>query len=259
MLRSVALAAAATVCAAMGSTAWAADFSTSPAFSWSGGYVGAHAGYGSGTWDVDLSHTTGALFYNDPFVPPYGTLDGANGGLAGIQAGFNKQFGASVLGLEADASWTGITGKGRWTTIGPNYTTWDITSKLSAYGTVRGRLGLAEGNWLLYGTGGLAWGVTDTHQETNWFAPAPPDQGGRTSGLTNHLGYAVGAGIEWAFAPQWSIGAQYLYVDLGKQNYALNGTNKPPSDPTATAYTELFATSLAVQTVSIALNYHFGS
>jgi outer membrane immunogenic protein len=28
-------------------------------------------------------------------------------------------------------------------------------------------------------------------------------------------GWTVGAGAEWMFAPQWSVKAEYLYVDLG--------------------------------------------
>lgn len=264
ILRCVALLAASTA-VLVGAHAQAADLSSgsyapAPAVvtatsSWTGLYIGAVGGYGFGDWDVDLSHSSGAVHYNDFFNPDQVKLDGASGWLGGVQAGFDYQMGAAVIGIAADIAATGIKGSGRFTTQAPNYATWDINSHLTAFGTVRGRLGIANDNFLLYGTGGLAWGVTDTTQATNWFAPAPPDVGGRTSGTTNHIGYAVGAGVEWKAATNWSINFEYLFADLGKQNYALNGFNKPSG---GTPYTETFATDLQFHTVKVGLNYRLG-
>ena len=226
-----------------------------PQYRWTGLYGGAHIGYASGDWTVDLTHSSGAIHYNDHFVPPHGSLKGADGWIGGLQTGYNYQMGAVVVGLEADVSWTGIEGEGRFTTVAPNFTTWDIKSNLDVYGTVRGRAGVTSGSMLFYGTAGLAWGITDTSQATNWFAPAPPDVGGRTSGKTTHLGYAVGAGVEWMFAKNWTVKAEYLYVDLAKENYALNGTTKPGG---TVPYTETFATDLDFHSVRLGVNYKFG-
>lgn len=66
---------------------------------------------------------------------------------------------------------------------------------------------------------------------------------------------ALGAGAEWAISPNVSIQGQYLYVDLGKENYALNGTQKPNDN---VPYTETFATDLDFHTVRIGVNYRFG-
>lgn len=223
-------------------------------FDWTGAYIGAHVGYGSGDWKVDLSHSSGAIHYNDPFVPSTGKLGGADGWLGGLQTGYNYQFGSTVVGFEADVSWTGIEGNGRFTTIAPNFTTWDIKSKLDVFGTVRGRLGFTSGPFLIYGTAGLAWGITDTDQATNWFVQ--PDVGGRTSGNTNHIGYAVGGGAEWMLSRNWTLKAEYMYVDLGKENYSLNGTTKPGG---SIPYTETFATELDFHTFRVGVNYKFGS
>ena len=226
-----------------------------PRVDWTGLYVGAHVGYGWGNWDVDLSGSSGAIHYNDHFVPSRGSLDSGDGWLGGLQAGYNYQTGSLVLGLEADVSWTGMDASGRFTTVAPNFTTWDIDSELNVFGTVRTRLGFTTGSLLIYGTGGLAWGQTDTSQATNWFPPANPDVGGRTSGKTNHIGYAVGAGVEWMMSPNWTLKSEYLYVDLGKENYALKGTTKPDND---VPYIETFATDLDFHTIRVGLNYKFG-
>jgi outer membrane immunogenic protein len=225
-------------------------------YNWSGLYLGAHGGYAWDDQNVDLSHSSGAIRYNDHFAKPSQPLESDGGATAGVQVGGNVQRGAAVFGFEADASWADLSGHGRFTTQAPNHTTWDIDTELQAFGTVRGRLGLlVKPNLLIYGTGGLAWGVVDATQATNWYAPAPPDVGGRTSGDTVHLGWAAGAGTEWKFAPRWSLKAEWLYVDLGEENYALDGTTKPGG---TVPYTETFAADLTFNTARVGLNYHFG-
>lgn len=97
----------------------------------------------------------------------------------GGQIGYNWQFNRNwVFGIEADLM--------------------AVDAPFIDYlGTVRGRLGYAAGNVLFYGTGGLAYT--------------------RLSGFgvsTTATGFAVGGGIEWAFAPQWSVKAEYLYYRL---------------------------------------------
>ena len=224
--------------------------------SWTGLYLGAHAGYGWGNWDADLSHSSGAIHYNDPFNQANQSLGVSDNWLGGFQAGYNHQFGSLIIGLEADVSWTGMDAHGQFTTPAPNHTTWDIDTSLDVFGTVRAKVGhTVSDNLLVYVTGGFAWGRVDARQATNWYAPAPPAEGGRTSGDVNHFGWALGAGAEWAISPNVSIQGQYLYVDLGKENYALNGTQKPNNN---VPYTETFATDLDFHTVRIGVNYRFG-
>ncbi len=222
---------------------------------WNGLYVGLQGGYAWEDVNVDLTHSSGAIHYNDHFAQPFQSLNADGGWTAGVNVGGNIQRGRWVFGLEADANWTDLDASGRFTTKAPNFTTWDIDTSLEVYGTVRGRLGLLlRPDWMLYGTGGLAWGQVDATQATNWFAPAPPDVGGRTSGDTIHLGWAAGAGSEWKFAPRWSLKAEWLYVDLGEENYALSGTTKPGGkDP----YIETFASDLTFNTVRAGITYHF--
>jgi hypothetical protein len=84
------------------------------ALSWTGFYVGAHAGYSWGRWDGDLTFDpgTGPIVV---FDPSNRKID-ANGWLAGGQIGFNYQINSFVFGLEADASWTNLKGNGNFNT-----------------------------------------------------------------------------------------------------------------------------------------------
>jgi outer membrane immunogenic protein len=83
--------------------------------SWTGFYVGIHAGYSWGRWDGDLTFDpgTGPIAV---FDPSHRTID-AHGWLAGGQIGFNYQLNSLVFGLEADASWTNLKGNGSFNTI----------------------------------------------------------------------------------------------------------------------------------------------
>ncbi|WAC25687.1 outer membrane protein [Ancylobacter sp. SL191] len=118
--------------------------------------------------------------------------DDTNGFLGGIQAGYNWQTaGNFVLGIEADLQASNIES--------PTY-------QLDYFGTVRARAGFAFDQAMIYGTGGFAYG-RGTYQ---------------LNGLSNdqtQTGWTIGAGGEYAFAPNWTVKAEYLYLDLGKETY----------------------------------------
>lgn len=102
---------------------------------WSGPYIGAHAGYGWGSFDA----TAAAL---EP-----------TGGLLGIQSGYNWQLSRNfVFGVESDSSWGSLKDNIGATTV-----------DVDAIGTVRARLGYAMDRWMVYGTGGLAWAHADAN------------------------------------------------------------------------------------------------
>lgn len=175
-----------------------------PAFSWTGFYVGVNGGYGSADGAAD-SAITGNVFGN--FV---GTGDGTlKGGLFGAQIGYNLQTGFFVFGVELDGQWANQT--------------YDLTVDYSAFcgvscsltesatidfiGTLRGRVGVAFSNVLLYGTGGLAY-TSGEHSLTGQVAGA----GFNVIDISHDAtGYAAGVGIEVGFGA-WSAKAEYLYV-----------------------------------------------
>ena len=107
-------------------------------------------------------------------------------------------------------------------------------TKSNFLGTLRGRLGWTpSAPWLLYVTGGLAYGHTETEVALSTHisglcgggALGCPDASGFASKDDWRAGWTVGGGVEWMFAPRWSFKAEYLYYDLGHVN--LNTSDRP--------------------------------
>ena len=75
---------------------------------------------------------------------------------------------------------------------------------------------------LPYVTGGFAWGHNEV---TDLFD-------GFTSDNT-HYGWTVGAGLEYAVTNNWTVKAEYLYMDLGKEYYDSIGADVGLTSSTA--------------------------
>jgi outer membrane immunogenic protein len=152
---------------------------------WSGIYVGAQVGYGwgqsSGTQNAD-----GTFF---PVVPY--SIDPA-GALAGGHVGFNYQTGALVVGAEADIEASNLHSDTAISAFGQTYF---FNVKADALASIRGRIGWAYNQLMLYGTGGVAWGHVTT-------PPLDTLDGWRT-------GWTVGAGAEHALPHNWSAKVEY--------------------------------------------------
>jgi outer membrane immunogenic protein len=219
------------------------------AVSWTGLYVGGHAGYAWGRSDGDLTFDpgTGPIVV---FDPSHRQID-ADGWLAGGQIGFNYQFNSLVVGLEADASWTNLKGRGSFNTI-PGDVNWTIENRLDWFGTVRGRAGVAVNNFLLYGTAGVAFGQTRADQVVTNIIPCCLVTA-VSSTNENHIGWAAGAGAEWMYSRNWSLKAEYLYVDLGSADYRFIGTTFIGTPHT----TDSFPADLTFHTVRVGVNYRF--
>jgi len=160
-----------------------------------------------------------------------------NGGfIGGGQLGYNYQFVPSwVAGFEADVQ--GIAGSNGNATVtsslaNPNFPTQPlfqtatVSRQLDWLGTLRGRLGLlATPTFLLYGTGGLAFGgVSATTNITQVVANLANTGPYFSLGNLNNarVGWTAGGGVEWMFLPNWSLKVEYLYYSLGSVSYALS-------------------------------------
>ena len=126
-------------------------------WSWTGLYVGANAGYSWGRSRSDATFTsevTGAIF-----ATVSDTLK-LNGGLVGLQAGYNWQVDRVVFGIETDIQGTGERGSASFpcpTLCSPNGpVTATLDQRLRWFGTLRGRLGVTGSPIMAYLTGGLA-------------------------------------------------------------------------------------------------------
>ncbi|PYF03913.1 outer membrane immunogenic protein [Rhodopseudomonas faecalis] len=157
-------------------------------YDWSGFYIGANAGWGSShdTWSVDQ---TGADAGSHS----------STGAVAGGQLGYRWQAGALVFGLEAQGNWADLKGSHVLNEDGTN-----AHSTLNAFGLFTGQVGYAWNNTLLYAKGGAA--VTRTKYEVTY--PGGAD----VSGNQTRWGAAVGAGLEYGFAPNWSVGVEYNHI-----------------------------------------------
>jgi outer membrane immunogenic protein len=193
-----------------------------PASIWNGSYVGIHAGYVRS--DLDAADTVATPARNVSLNP--------SGGQVGFQTGYNWLFAPnSLLGFEADNTF--LRNKDDGVTSNPAVS---AHAKIDNLGTVRLRLGYLDGNSLLYATGGLAYGRVRYGE-----------QGAAIDAFSTkyyNLGWTVGAGWEYSFAPRWSAKIEYLYADLGDTSDTIAGVGTMKTD-------------LKVQTVKAGLNYRF--
>jgi outer membrane immunogenic protein len=203
-----------------------------PVFSWTGWYIGGNAGYGWGeSTSPGISATdvgTGLLGYlaaGDvfPSLSPKGFIGGG-------QIGYNWQVNPSwVIGLEADFQGSDIKASATNFVMPPGLvgSSQSLSEKLDFLGTVRGRLGYAAGNWLFYGSGGVAYG--DVKSTLDFAAPAAfGGVGSFISGSHSEtrVGWAAGGGVNYAVTPNWIIGVDYIHYDIG--NGHVTGVNVPP-------------------------------
>lgn len=117
------------------------------------------------------------------------------------------------------------------------------------FGTVRGRAGFVADRVLFYGTGGLAYG--NVKSSFHNLALNNENIGGSTSGT--NAGWVAGAGIEWAFAPQWSLKGEYLHVNLGSTD--VSGLDSAPS---AVPNIATYRFKHEFDSARLGINYKFG-
>ena len=74
----------------------------------------------------------------------------------------------------------------------------------------------------------------------------------------NHLGWAAGGGAEWKLTHNWSLSAEYLFIDLGSVDYGFEGRTAPELG-SAIYGSDHYHADLQLQTVRLGLNYRFGA
>ena len=129
-----------------------------------------------------------------------------------------------------------------------------VAANVNYFGTVRGRLGLALGRIMPYVTGGFAWADVDVDMSLSAANPALFAESRKDS--ATHTGWVIGGGVEIALDQNWSIKGEYLYYDLGKEEYSF--TYQDPVTPTLN-HTFSGDMDLTFQTVRVGFNYKFGN
>lgn len=147
-------------------------------FSWAGGYVGLHAGYGWGEGDAEAGGVSGTIDFD--------------GGRFGGFAGYNVDLGSSlIVGIEGDLGYDWNEREDGTETFGSNL-----------QGAIRGRVGYAVDRALVYAAGG--WAASQFSYD---------DTGVSIDETMN--GWTIGAGVDYAINDRLFARAEYRYNDYG--------------------------------------------
>jgi outer membrane immunogenic protein len=183
---------------------------TAAAYNWTGLYVGGQVGWAWGT--EQTTNVTATTSTPPGFIDNPTDLSGLLGGFYG---GYNYQFNQYLVGVDADYSWAGVSGKS--TDIGPlNGHTLTHSPSLQWLTTVTGRLGYTYDSLLLFVKGGGAWAQFDG-DTINTTAGGAFAGVGSSSDVRS--GWTVGGGVEYGVTPHISLKLEYDYVDFATAGY----------------------------------------
>ena len=217
--------------------------SAPPAPDWTGWYVGSHLGY---AWGNSNFGGPGGSSGSLDLFQPFDAFKSTGSFFEGVQVGYNYMFANRVvIGTEADASFPSFQNSagisiGNSAIIASPSGLETYSETVLSSGTVRGRVGYAPGNWLLYATGGFAWTynhLTLTNSVTDT-ADMP---------FLWRLGWAAGAGFEVPVAPHWTARLEYLYSDYGSETVLFGNAG------------QRFTSDFSMQELRAGLNYQFGA
>jgi outer membrane immunogenic protein len=211
-----------------------------PPFSWTGFYIGGNIG---GAW---AHHNWDDSFFGLNFD------DGNNNGvfIAGGQVGGNYQINNFVIGVEGTFDWAANNNNSTTGIFVPGLkgNIVQITSNNTWITTLAGRLGVAYDRVLFYGKGGGAW------IGNNGFTVTDVTTGASITGSNSNTtsGWLIGAGLEWAFANNWSLKAEYDYIGLSGRTFTI-----PAGSPFLVGDT--FTTgNNNIQMATVGINFRFG-
>jgi high affinity Mn2+ porin len=214
---------------------------TPAAYDWTGFYAGGHLGYAWGT--SNFASATGLAGSLDLFQS-FDAFKGTGSYFGGLQAGYDYMLpNRLVFGAEADATFpslknsSGVSVGGLSILSSPRGPESYGETALS-FGTIRGRVGYAPGNWLLYATGGFAWSYNR------------PTLTQLTGGMTDmpflwRLGWTAGAGIEVPVVPHWTARLEYLFTGYGNSSILFANAG------------QRFDSDWSLQELRVGLNYRF--
>jgi high affinity Mn2+ porin len=212
-------------------------------YDWTGLYAGGHMGYAWGNSNWSTTGVSGAF----SLAEPIDVFSESGSFYEGLQAGYDYMLpNRYVLGVEGDVSFpsfpnlSGISIGGTSTLSTPAIGAESYSETALTFGTLRGRIGYAPGNWLFYATAGFAWSYDRATLTQS------------ASGVTDtpflwRLGWAAGVGIEAPVAPHWTARLEYLFTDYGNNNVLFANAG------------QRFTSNLSLQELRAGLNYQFGS
>jgi outer membrane immunogenic protein len=229
-----------------------------PAYNWTGFYIGGTAG---GAWgSFNPSSSTVMVPAGELSAADVAAINGAglqikpDGFTGGFEAGYNWQPSYLLFGVEGDIESFHLSGSA---TTGPvlyhgGTGTFTLTSNASTdwLATARGRLGYVAGTWLFYATGGAAF----TNLHGNFSFSETAFGGSEAASLSSSkTGYTVGGGVEASLSRQWSVKAEYLFVDFG----TVSASGTAGGGVLVPTYPFTHTMDLKANIARFGLNYHF--
>lgn len=219
-------------------------------FDWTGGYVGGFAG---------ISHARSRVTDVDG-VEFFGSTGGTysrsgTSSMVGGTLGYNWQQGSFVLGPEIEAGY--LFNDHFWAIDEGQANDPAILTEYGLYGVAAARLGFAVDHTLFYGkVGAAAARIRSAGGEFQGIGDADDAQWGFDAedaayGEKTRIGYAAGAGIEWAASSRWSLKSEYLFMDFGSQSYLSRDMQGGDGDRSRFSFRD------QLHTFKIGVNYRF--
>jgi outer membrane immunogenic protein len=234
--------------------AWAAG-PAATTYNWTGFYGGLNAGVAANDSNYTVGQA-GLVTQVAPFLTDSGNFNNTAATIGG-QLGYNYQVGSLVFGLETDFNYDSSEDsiyRSVQIIPGPPLPFMNanlfVNQKIDYFGTLRARFGFTPADrFLIYGTGGLAYGDVSSRSSVQYF-PTELYAAGSSSGM--QTGWAVGAGGEYALNNCWSVKLEYLYIDLGSRTYTYPFQTPFPAGSTSTTTIDT-----AQHVIRVGLNYKF--
>ena len=207
-------------------------------YDWSGFYIGINGGGGWShkCWDGDLG---GGIFVGEG-------CHNATGGTVGGQVGYRWQSANWVFGVEGQGNWADFSGDNISAITGLR-----DRSQINAFGLITGQVGYAWNNVLVYVKGGGAV-VNDRYRSFDVVSGLEVDRANET-----RWGGAVGVGVEFGFAPNWTVGFEYDHLFMGNRTINFAGSGNFAIAPLG-AFTRADRISQDVDLALIRVNYRWG-
>lgn len=182
-----------------------------PVFTWTGVYIGGQVG---GAWGAGNNLFTG-------FTPGGAFIDSNIGGnpsgvIGGAHLGYQVQINQWILGIEGSVDGSSLS---KTVTVGfPDGTSLTANTSADVQGSIRGKLGIAWDRFMIYGTGGVAFGGFNTDLSVAGTGLAGVPFFSTLSVSNTRVGWTAGGGIQYAVTPNWWVFAEYRFSDFGTLN-----------------------------------------
>jgi outer membrane immunogenic protein len=214
-----------------------------PFYDWSGFYIGLNGGGGwaHNCFDIDNFIRVGAV------ANVREGCNNANGAVFGGQIGYRWQATNWVFGVEAQGDWADLNGSN----VSAFVNVWNNTSKVDSFGLFTGQVGYAWNSVLWYVKGGAAV----THDKFQGIFI--PTGAAFDNASDTRWGGTLGVGLEWGFAPNWSVGFEYDHLFMGNHNLSFTSTGALGF---AAAGTQFRVDNIHedVDIATVRVNYRFG-